>query len=118
MAAKFKVLYATNSRACLLGNIPEGGRFAINTHYHVATVTCESHEDVFRLMNHITDYWWNNEEVEKVHEDRSMCVGDILLENNGRAWYCNSIGWVQIDALGDMLETRPEVNPITGEFVL
>jgi hypothetical protein len=62
----------------------------------VASVETDSIEEAFRLTNHISCAWWDNQEVTTVKKSRSTSVGDIIVTNEG-VFHCESTGWKKID---------------------
>lgn len=63
---------------------------------HVATVDCDSLEEAFRLTNHIVDDWRLNLGVELTDPNkplRSTSVGDVVVTEVGRRWFCKFVGW-------------------------
>jgi hypothetical protein len=66
----------------------------------VAEVDTDSYGDVFRLTNHIDTEWWNNEEVTLIKESRSTSVGDLVVDADGKAHLCCSVGWSDVYAIG------------------
>lgn len=68
----------------------------------VAYVRCDTLDDAFRLTNHIDRPWYEHTEVAPVYTVglRSTSVGDIVVDNDGRAHLCCRIGWAEIAELG------------------
>lgn len=64
----------------------------------VATVRCHDIDDAFRLTNHIDTAWWKNEGVVLVGPPahRSTSVGDVVVDDAGKVWRCESVGWIEI----------------------
>ncbi len=69
---------------------------------HVATVfgtTVNGLEDVFRLTNHIDKPWQCNVEIilhPKGSHPRSTSVGDVVVDQDGKRWFCDLAGWKEI----------------------
>lgn len=69
---------------------------------HVATVsdsTVKTLDDVFRLTNHINKPWQCNVEVTlhlKKPLHRSTSVGDVVVDQDGQRWFCDTFGWKKI----------------------
>ena len=62
----------------------------------VAVVDADEISDVFRLTNHIDSDWTKNEEVEMwsgVDTARSTSVGDVLVDERGKAYRVSSFGY-------------------------
>ena len=64
----------------------------------IAEVACEDLEEVFRITNDIDSDWTKGPSV-IWHKDRcrSTSVGDIVIDENLGIWYCDSVGWKQLD---------------------
>ena len=39
------------------------------------------------------------------YEDRSMSVGDIIIENNNNVWICKPLGWENIAEMANLHQT-------------
>ncbi len=64
----------------------------------VALITSESLNDTFRITNHIDKAWTSNPEVIDIYKNqpRSTSVGDVVVDANGNANRCESMGWKTI----------------------
>ena len=64
----------------------------------VAIVECEDLEDAFRATNHIDTAWTKNPEVVETFKARvrSTSVGDVVVNANGREFYCDMVGWTEV----------------------
>lgn len=64
----------------------------------VASVDCETLEEVFYLTNHIDKDWWDNPQVSLLKRSRSTSVGDVVeqVESN-KKFRCQSVGWKEIE---------------------
>ena len=74
---------------------------------HIATVNCKDLDDVFRVTNHVDRPWQNNPQI-KIHYNitpRSTSVGDVVVDQDGKQWRVESVGWKHI-------------NPIKGKNLL
>jgi len=72
----------------------------------VAVVESDDLDDVFRITNHIDHDWTTNPEVQW-HQPggcRSTSVGDIVVDENGTAYYCANAGWDKLDDEADQTE--------------
>lgn len=65
---------------------------------HVANVEVNSIDEVFRVTNHIDSEWFKNPEVtwHRSNNERSTSVGDIVVDENGKAFHCDMAGWGEI----------------------
>ena len=68
------------------------------THTYIATTTLANKESIFESFQ-----GFNISEKQKVEiffdtdaDHVSMSVGDILVDNNGRVFFCDSIGWKEV----------------------
>jgi hypothetical protein len=100
--AKFKVYhYDMDKYSCVFGNwygayndkkceAPKFGSYSI-----VAHVEADNIEKVFELTNSIHCYWGDNDNVDEVGKKnkRSTSVGDIIADENGKKYICESFGW-------------------------
>ena len=61
----------------------------------VATVDADEVDDTFRITNHIEHNWTTNPEVIEMYsfKARSTSVGDVVVDENGIAHYCDQVGW-------------------------
>jgi hypothetical protein len=50
---------------------------------------------VFEVTNHIDRAWWENPEVTCIKESRSTSVGDVVVDEDGKRFRCESSGWSQ-----------------------
>lgn len=65
----------------------------------VAIVESESLGDTFRITNHIEHDWTTNPEVVELFETtrhRSTSVGDVAVDENDTAHYCDMVGWKEL----------------------
>jgi len=64
----------------------------------VAVVACDAVGETFQLTNHITEEWWNNENVCLIEKSRSTSVGDVVEDTKtGELWLCCSVGWKKVE---------------------
>lgn len=99
---KYKVYHAINPTFGF-GKQPEFP----NEYELVAEVECDGVEDVFRITNHIDTNWTGNPEVIEVYKTngcRSTSVGDMAVDQNGKAFYCDMVGWKDVEGNGERLE--------------
>jgi len=62
-----------------------------------ADVNTDDIDDVFRLTNNIDRNWDENEEVNATGKSlRSTSVGDVVVDAEGKALICASMGWEEI----------------------
>lgn len=60
----------------------------------VAEVETTSIEEAYRLTNTIDEgHWSSNREVKTLKKTRSTSVGDIIVNWQGIAFYCDIVGW-------------------------
>jgi hypothetical protein len=64
----------------------------------VADVEAGTLEEAFALTQHIDQNWAKNPGVHPGHdalvgECRSTSVGDVIVDEDGRVWRCELIGW-------------------------
>lgn len=66
----------------------------------VAEVECENLGCLYKLTNHINSDWTTNPEVKwrkgSGRNTRSTSVGDVVVDSNGNALMCMSVGWKKI----------------------
>jgi hypothetical protein len=63
---------------------------------YVATVESDSHQDVFRITNHIDHDWWDNPEVKDYKDEtRSTSVGDVVVDEDGKRFRVEMAGWTE-----------------------
>ena len=65
----------------------------------VASVDCDTLEEVFYLTNHIDKPWWDNPQVNLLKRSRSTSVGDVVEQVEANAlkkFRCQSAGWKEI----------------------
>ncbi len=70
----------------------------------VATVECESKEEVFRFTNHIDVSWQKNDEVTwfRGWQERSTSVDDVIIEHPpGVAYRCEMTGWSELGSVDE-----------------
>lgn len=74
----------------------------------VAECDSENLDKIFRLTNHIDQFWWLNEGVIKIATEgsrsgqlRSTSVGDVVVLSNGDAYVCRTLGWSLIGSVGN-----------------
>ncbi len=64
----------------------------------VADVQANSLEECFELTNSIDRHWAENEQC-TLHVDkryaRSTSVGDVVITEEGKRYFCDSVGWVE-----------------------
>jgi hypothetical protein len=84
--------------AAMRHEFKEGGEpILFPDHYiHVANVDSQSLDGAYTLTNHIDSAWFTNEEVEVLNCSRSTSVGDVVVDRDGEAHRCKSMGWEQI----------------------
>ena len=67
---------------------------------HVADVKANSLGECFELTNTIDRLWTENEQC-TVHIDpkyaRSTSSGDVVIDEQGKKWFCDTIGWVEFE---------------------
>jgi len=64
---------------------------------YVADVIAPDIDEVFHLTNNIDRSWTRNPEVSATKtEFRSTSCGDVVVDENGKAFLCASVGWEEI----------------------
>lgn len=63
----------------------------------VAEVECDALGETFELTNHIHQEWWKNDGVKLINESRSTSVGDVVVDENGTVYLCESVGWKETE---------------------
>jgi len=90
MMMKFQVFYRNTPRFSM--STPE---FQLREVYtEVATIAAEDLECVFRMMNVVDG---SDFEMPRKLGVRSMCTGDIAVNESGEAFYCATAGWDPVD---------------------
>jgi len=64
----------------------------------VAVVECDNLEQAFHVTNHIDEDWTVNKEVVELFksQSRSTSVGDVIVDGDGRKFYCQMAGWLEL----------------------
>jgi hypothetical protein len=65
----------------------------------VAVVEARDLCDTYRITNHIDAAWYDNPEVVELLNDqaRSTSVGDVVVDEAGRAHLCACFGWEELE---------------------
>lgn len=63
----------------------------------IGIVAADDLEHLFRVMNVVDG---SSFEMPQKLRCRSMCVGDVAVDETGQAWYCASAGWERVDRVG------------------
>jgi len=92
---KYIILYAREPKFGLNLHPPEV--IKRRDFIEVAGIEVDSLEEVFRQMNHVD----GTEIVSKLGNQRgmplrSMSSGDIALAEDGKIWFCASVGWREV----------------------
>jgi hypothetical protein len=69
---------------------PAPATVSMTDYKEVGTVEAEDLEDLFRIMNVVDG---SEFEMPQKLKCRSMCSGDVAVDQAGQAHYCASIGW-------------------------
>jgi len=74
----------------------------------VAEVEVKAFEEVFRVTNHIEDSWTKNPEVTVLMgvDHRSTSVGDVVVDEDGKHYRCEFVGWNEFDPNNQVLEKK------------
>jgi hypothetical protein len=65
----------------------------------VAVVECDTPEEAYHVTNHIWQDWTGNKEVVGLFvksQVRSTSVGDVIVDGDGRKFYCQMAGWLEL----------------------
>jgi hypothetical protein len=71
-------------------------KFKNDEYVFAAYVESDNLEKVFELTNHIHADWTKNEGVQAQSPQRSTSVGDLVRLPDGKWYYCDMAGWVEV----------------------
>lgn len=79
----------------------ENGNYQLVSHVNIPINDLQRElELVFELTNHIDSNWTQNKEVKALRDKvRSTSVGDLVQVNDGRYFYCDMVGWKEVENL-------------------
>jgi NAD+ synthase (glutamine-hydrolysing) len=102
-----RVFFSRDFREALLSEEPLP--FSDKHYTHAADVALDDREQVFAYLQNVHDPWTAKPKVawSAGEEMRSMSIGDVVVEPDGRAWRCVDMGWDEVKLQGEPGEPWP-----------
>jgi hypothetical protein len=88
----YRVFYLKSSRDLRFGQ-PAPAKVDLDAYTFIANVDASNLDDLFRRMNVVDG---SDFEMPQKLRCRSMSVGDVAIDRDGKAHYCASFGWENV----------------------
>lgn len=96
---EFQIFYPVEkyNNINIVFNIMFKENYSWDMYEKVHVISAETIDEVFLMAQNGNGFGWENTGL------RSLCIGDVVVDESGKAWFCHLSGWSSFD---DLLRNR------------